>query len=164
MPKSKPKKTVILGVDPGLADTGFGVIEKQGTELKALDVGSIKTKAGLPDKQRLAEIHNGLSEIIKKYRPNIVAVEKLFFAKNVKTALAVGQARGVILLTIGENKLDLAEFTPLQIKQAMTGYGRADKNQIKEMVKIVLGLKSAPKSDDAADALAVAICCANSRR
>ena len=158
------KKTIILGIDPGLADAGFGVIEKSNTGLKVLDLGVIKTKAKTPDQNRLLEIRSGLEEIIKRYRPNIIAVEKLFFAKNVKTALSVGQARGVIILSAGENQLELKEYTPLQVKQALTGYGQADKRQIKEMVKIILNLNSLPKSDDAADALAVAICCANSTR
>ena len=151
-----------MGIDPGLADTGFGIIKKTGAQLIAVDFGCIKTKAGQPDKQRLAEIYQSLSQLIKKYRPDIVAVEKLFFCKNVKTAIAVGQARGVILLTVGENNLPLAEFTPLQVKQALTGYGQATKAQVKQMVKTIFRLAVLPKSDDAADALAVAVCCANS--
>lgn len=166
MPSSNAKKIIILGIDPGLADTGFGVIAKQGssTNMEAIDFGHIKTKAGVPDEKRLLEIYISLNKIIKKYQPDIMAVEKLFFAKNVKTAMAVSQARGVIILAAGKNKLELVEPTPLQVKQAVTGYGRADKNQIKAMVKIILKLSSEPKSDDAADALAVAICCANSKR
>lgn len=155
-------KTIILGIDPGLANTGFGVIVKDKTKLQMLDFGTIKTKAGLPDQQRLREIHQGLTQLIKKYHPATLAVEKLFFCKNVKTAIAVGQARGVIILTAGENNLQVVEFTPLQVKQALTSYGRASKQQIKVMVKVLLNLPTAPKSDDAADALAVAICCANS--
>lgn len=163
MPTSKSKIT-ILGIDPGLADTGYGVIEKTKSKLTVIDFGCIKTKAGTPEEQRLLEIHESLQQIIKKYKPDILAVERLFFAKNVKTAMSVSQARGVIILAAGENKLELIEYTPLQVKQALTGYGRASKDQIKEMVKIILNLARPPKSDDAADALAIAICCANSRR
>lgn len=163
MPTIKDKLT-ILGIDPGLADTGFGVIEKNKGQVTSVDFGCIKTKAGLPDKQRLAEIHTSINKLIKKFKPDVIAVEKLFFARNVTTALSVGQARGVIILAAGANNLELAEYTPLQVKQALTGYGRATKNQIKEMVKIILNLAQPPKSDDAADALAIAICCANSRR
>jgi crossover junction endodeoxyribonuclease RuvC len=153
----------ILGIDPGLADTGFGVIEKNGNELNVLSFGVIKTKAQQPTEQRLIEIEEGLEKIIKKYQPQIIGVEKLFFCKNVKTALAVGQARGVVVLVAGKNCLKLHEFTPLQVKQALTSYGKADKNQIQQMVKVILKLKNIPKPDDAADALAIAICCANSR-
>lgn len=163
MPTAKSKLT-ILGIDPGLADTGYGIIEKNKNQLTSVDFGCIKTKAGVPDKQRLVEIHKSINQLVKKYKPDIIGVEKLFFAKNVKTALSVSQARGVIILAAGENNLELLEYTPLQVKQALTGYGRATKNQIKEMVKIILNLGQVPKSDDAADALAVAICCANSRR
>ncbi|MBI3291033.1 crossover junction endodeoxyribonuclease RuvC [Candidatus Falkowbacteria bacterium] len=156
------KSQIILGVDPGLADIGFAIIEKQGGLLKAIDYGRVKTSASSPTQVRLKEIHQNLNKLIKKHKPQIIGVEKLFFAKNSKTALKVGEARGVIMLLAGENKLTLKEFTPLQVKMALTGYGQASKNQIKQMVKAVLGLPGLPKSDDAADALAVAICCANS--
>lgn len=166
MPRFKNKRNqtslIILGIDPGLADAGFGVIKKQGNELTTLDYGNIKTKAGVSDQNRLAEIEGVLTKIIKKYHPDIMGVEKLFFCKNVKTAIAVGQARGVIMLCGGQNNLKVMEFTPLQVKQALTGYGQADKNQIQQMVKIILNLKQIPKPDDAADALAIAICCAHS--
>ena len=162
MLKSNQRSMTILGIDPGLADTGFGLVRKTGNQLTMVDFGCIKTKAGQPDADRLFEIHDGLRQLIKKYQPSIMAVEKLFFCKNIKTAIAVGQARGVVVLTAGQHNLDLFEYTPLQVKQALTGYGRASKNQIKHMVKVVLNLASLPKSDDAADALAVAICCANS--
>lgn len=154
--------SIILGIDPGLADTGFGVIQKQGSKLKLVDYGCIKTSSKLAMENRLEEIYQSLAKLIKKYRPQIIAVEKLFFCKNVKTALAVGQARGVVILAAGQNNLPLYEFTPLQVKLALTSYGKADKNQVQQMVKIVLGLKQIPKPDDAADALAVAVCCANS--
>jgi crossover junction endodeoxyribonuclease RuvC len=160
--KRSPTSLIILGIDPGLADAGFGVIKKRGRELTTLDYGNIKTKAGVSDQNRLAEIEEALTKIIKKYRPDIMGVEKLFFCKNVKTAIAVGQARGVIMLCGGQNNLKVMEFTPLQVKQALTGYGQADKNQIQQMVKIILNLKQIPRPDDAADALAIAICCAHS--
>ncbi|MFA6215735.1 MAG: crossover junction endodeoxyribonuclease RuvC [Patescibacteria group bacterium] len=153
---------IILGIDPGLADTGFGIIEKLGSKLKMIDYGSIKTKAGEKSEQRLKEISESLNRLIKKYRPETMAVEKLFFCKNVKTAIAVGQARGVVILAAGQNQLKVVEFTPLQIKLALTSYGKASKKQVQQMVKIVLSLKQIPKPDDAADALAAAICCAHS--
>ena len=161
MPKSN-KTAIILGIDPGLADTGFGLIKKDGSRLTLIDCGSIKTKAKTPTEVRLMEIYQSLGKLIKKYKPDIIAVEKLFFCKNVKTALAVGQARGVIMLVAGQNKLLVEEFTPLQIKLALTGYGQASKKQVEQMVKTILGLKTPLKSDDAADALATAICCTNS--
>lgn len=158
----KQKSEIILGIDPGLADTGFGIIEKTGNKLKAIDYGCIKTQASLPMEKRLLEIQITLQNIVKKYQPDLMAVEKLFFCKNVKTALAVGQARGVVVLVCGQYRLPLKEYTPLQIKQALTSYGKASKNQVQQMVKVILKLKQIPKPDDAADALAVAVCCANS--
>ncbi|MFH1564318.1 MAG: crossover junction endodeoxyribonuclease RuvC [bacterium] len=164
---------IILGIDPGLATTGYGIIIKRGDNFLVVNYGTIDTApvspqsprgdcggAGFAD--RLEKIHNELDKIIKKYKPDVIAVEELFFAKNAKTALLVGQARGVIILTAIQSKVKIYEYTPLQIKQALTGYGRADKNQIQQMVRILLKLKSIPKPDDAADALAVAICCSNS--
>ena len=162
MPKSKSKKIVILGIDPGLANTGFGIITKKGNDLELIDYGCITTKASMTTETRLMEIFEGLEKIIKKYKPDNMAVEELFFCKNVKSALAVGQARGVVVLFAGKNKLKLQEFTPLQIKMALTSYGRASKGQVQQMVKIILNLKKAPKPDHAADALAAAICGANS--
>lgn len=149
---------IILGIDPGFADTGFGVIKNEGQIITHLSYGSIKThsKAQFPD--RLFSLHNELKEIIKKYQPSLIAIEKLFFAQNTKTAIDVGQARGVILLTAIQEKKEIVEFTPLQVKLAITGYGRADKKQIQEMVRILLQLKIIPHPDDAADALAIAIC------
>ena len=156
------KKIIIMGIDPGLADTGFGIIEKQDRNLTVLDFGSIKTGSELGTEDRLKEIYKNLNQLIKKYRPEKIAIEKLFFSKNVKTALAVGQARGVAILAASHNHLKIAEFTPLQVKQAVTSYGKADKKQIQQMVKVILNLKSPIKSDDAADALAIAICYAHS--
>ncbi|MBT3690174.1 crossover junction endodeoxyribonuclease RuvC [bacterium] len=158
------KKQIILGIDPGLADTGFGVISKEGQTLTMLDCGSIKTKPQTEFMDRLKIINFELKKIIKKHKPDIAAVEELFFCKNAKTALLVGQARGVCLLTIAEAKIEFTEFTPLQIKQAITGYGKADKNQVGQMVKFFLNLKEVPKPDDAADALGAAITCANTKK
>ena len=155
---------VILGIDPGIADTGFGVIEidKSGN-LICLDYGSIKTKAhtDLPD--RLEILNLELEKIIKKYKPKLISVEELFFCNNAKTAMVVGQARGVVLLTAKQNNVPIVEFTPLQIKQAVSSYGKASKNQVQRMVKMILNLKEIPKPDDAADGLAAAICASNNR-
>ncbi len=156
---------VILGIDPGIADTGFGVIEKnKDGNSRCLDYGTIKTSSKLDLPERLVILGKELDIIIKKYQPKIVGVEQLFFCKNVKTALTVGQARGVILYVIQQNNLLVAEFTPLQIKQAVSTYGQASKLQVQKMVKLILNLDIVPKPDDAADALAVAICSANSAR
>jgi len=160
--RSNSKNSIILGIDPGLADTGFCVKKKEGSKLVMVDYGNIKTKAKIPDETRLAQLNEALMKLIKKDRPQIMGVEKLFFCNNAKTAIAVGQARGVIMLCGGQSHLKILEFTPLQVKQALTGYGKADKNQIQQMVKVILGLKQIPRPDDAADALAIAVCCANS--
>jgi crossover junction endodeoxyribonuclease RuvC len=154
--------SIILGIDPGIADTGFGVIRQDRGKLSCLAYGSIKTaaKTELPD--RLFIINRELDKIIKKFKPNLLTTEELFFCKNVKTALVVGQARGVVLLTAKQNNLKVSEFTPLQVKQAVSSYGKADKQQVQRMVKLLLNLKELPKPDDAADALAIAICAANS--
>ncbi len=151
----------ILGIDPGIATTGFGVIEVDSQKLKLIDYGCILTKVGLSHGQRLKQIHEELDALIKKYKPQATAVEKLFFCNNAKTALIVGEARGVVILTICQNNLPIHEFTPLQVKQAVSAYGKADKKQVQQMVKLLLNMKEIPKPDDAADALAVAICCAN---
>ncbi len=161
MPISKPQ-LIILGIDPGLANTGFGIIRKQGNNLKVVDYGVIRTKSKAAAANRLNDIYQAVSKIIKKHQPDIIAIEQLFFCKNVKTASAVGQARGVIILAAGQNQLRIEEFTPLQVKMALTTYGRATKNQVQAMVKAILALEKIPKPDDAADALAVAICCGNS--
>jgi len=153
---------VILGIDPGIADTGFGIIKRDKDNLHCLGYGSIKTKSKTDMAERLETINQELNKIIQKYEPSLIAVEQLFFCKNVKTALIVGQARGVVLLTAKQNQVPLVEFTPLQIKQAVSSYGQASKMQVQKMVKLLLGLNELPKPDDAADALAVAICAANS--
>ncbi len=151
---------IILGIDPGLASTGWGIIKKGGSRLALIDFGCISTLPQSQFPKRLKEIHGALKKIIRKYQPSRLALEELFFAKNVKTALKVSEVRGVIQLTAIQSHLPIIEFTPLQIKQALVGYGRADKNQIQKMVKLHLNLQEIPKPDHAADALAVAITCA----
>ena len=147
----------IIGIDPGTGILGFGVIEATKGKMKLITAGVITTPAhtSLPD--RLGEIYNGLTEIITETEPSVMAIEKLFFAQNVTTAISVSHARGVAMLTGKQANLKIEEYTPLQIKQTMTGYGRASKKQIQEMVRIQLGLKEVPKPDDCADALATAI-------
>lgn len=149
---------IIIGFDPGLADTGYGIIEVAGNRFTCLEYGSIKTLARTTLSSRLVIIHKKISQLLKKYKPDRIAIEQLFFSKNVKTAMAVGQARGVLLLAIEQANLSAIEFTPNQVKQAVSAYGSAPKEQIQRMVKIILNLKEIPKPDDAADALAVAIC------
>ena len=151
------KKETILGIDPGFGRMGFGIIEKNGSDWQAVAYGCLETSAKTSFVDRLAELHEEMIRLIKIYKPTRVAVEKLFFFKNVKTATDVGQARGVILLSAVECNLPVDEFTPLQIKQAITGFGRAEKDQIQKMVAMILGLKCKIKSDDAADALAIAL-------
>jgi len=156
----KPK--IILGIDPGIADTGFGIIKKgENNKIECLAYGSIKTPAKMDLADRLEIINLDLATLIKKYKPDLMAVEELFFCNNAKTALIVGQARGVVLLTAKQHKTALTEFTPLQVKQAVATYGKADKGQVQRMVKMLLHLKEIPKPDDAADALAIAICASN---
>lgn len=158
------RSQIILGVDPGYGITGYGVIKVNGSKLDYLDYGVITTAKSEVFSERLKLLHQDLKKIIKKFKPNLIAVEDLFFYKNVKTAIKVGQARGVILLTCVLERVPVIEFTPLQVKQAITCYGRAGKGQVQQMVKAILNLKDIPRPDDAADALAVAICGANSCR
>ncbi len=158
------KKSIILGLDPGFADTGYGIIETDGRESRHIIHGTIQTSPKNLFSERLFQMHKKLKELFSLYQPSLVSIEKLFFAQNTKTALDVGQARGVLLLTAMEEKKSIVEFTPLEVKLAITGYGKADKKQIQEMVKILLHLKSIPKPDDAADALAIAICAAHQAR
>ena len=148
---------IALGFDPGTARLGYGVIASD-PDPRAIDYGIIATDADLPMAQRLVEIHEAVTELIQVFRPDAVAVERLFFAQNVTTAMTVGQARGVILLAAAQRGLPVAEYAPSEVKQAVVGYGKADKRQIQEMVRIMLGLESVPRPDDAADALAIAIC------
>lgn len=151
-------KKIIIGFDPGLADTGYGVIEEQSNKLVCLTYGSIKTPAKTQTSERLLTIYKKVTEIIKKYKPQVIGVEKLFFSRNVTSAMLVGQARGVVLLAIEEAGLPVIEFTPNQVKQAVSCYGAAGKEQVQKMVKLILNLKEIPKPDDAADGLAIAIC------
>jgi crossover junction endodeoxyribonuclease RuvC len=153
----------ILGIDPGTAITGYGVLEQQGNKLIPLSYGVIRTGPELGLAQRLNIIYDEVSKKIKLYQPDTMAVEQLFFNKNVRTALVVGHARGVILLCGSQANLPVVEYTPLQVKSAVVGYGTAEKKQVQEMVRILLGLEKIPKPDDAADALAIAICHAHSR-
>ena len=149
---------IILGIDPGIADTGFGVISKDKSDLKLIIAGSIKTNKNKKLPERIQEIYLAIGDLLKKYQPDLVAIEKLYFARNVTTALDVGQARGVVILAVKKQNINILEFTPLQIKQAVTGNGQATKRQVGLMVKTILKLKSIPKPDDAADAAATAIC------
>lgn len=156
-----PSSLTILGIDPGTATTGFGVVVSNGSRLQGIACGCINTKSDRSVQDRLHQIFLETKALIRKYSPDVVAVEQLFFGINVKTALAVGQARGVILLAAAASDVTVTEYTPLQVKQALVGYGRADKKQVQYMVKTILALDEIPKPDDAADALALAICHAN---
>lgn len=147
----------IIGIDPGTGILGFGVIEIDGSSVRMIDAGVIKTPAHTPLDERLEEIFDGLSEIIAETKPTVMSIEKLYFARNVTTAMSVSHARGVAMLTGRKAKLEIAEYTPMQIKQTITGYGKADKKQVQEMVRIHLGLREVPKPDDCADALGAAI-------
>lgn len=150
---------IIMGIDPGLATVGFGIISASGgTRFEAIEYGAVLTPAGEKIPDRLAEIFDNVSRLVKIYKPDAVSVERLYFNTNEKTAINVAQARGVILLAARLGNVPIYEYTPLQIKQALTGYGRAEKKQIMYMVKTVLKLESEPKPDDTADALAAAIC------
>ncbi|MGQ9631971.1 MAG: crossover junction endodeoxyribonuclease RuvC [bacterium] len=155
---------LVLGVDPGLATLGYGVVEERGGRLEVLDYGVLTTPADTPLPQRLESIYDGLTAIIRRYPLDSIAVEELFFARNIKTAISVAQARGVALLAAARSGVSVVEFTPLQVKQAVVGQGKAEKIQIQAMVRIILGLPEIPKPDDAADALAVAICGAHSAK
>jgi len=154
----------ILGIDPGTATTGFGLIKETQSRVLTLDYGVISTPANMPMDKRLMIIYDHMNELISKYQPESCAVEKLFFRRNVTTAISVGQARGVILLSLSKNNIPIAEYTPLEIKLAVAGYGVAEKKQVQTMVQSILELKSLPKPDDAADALAIAICHLHSKR
>lgn len=158
-----PRPRIILGIDPGFARLGFGVIEVSGSRCSASGYGVIETRAGDEFCARLLALAKGLKKAIKKYQPDIIAIEELFFFKNAKTALKVGEARGVAVYISAQANVPVREFTPLQVKQAVACYGRAEKLQMQKMVKTLLGMKEIPRPDDAADALAVALCCANTR-
>lgn len=148
-----------MGIDPGIAITGYGIIQTgPRNEYQCIDYGVVTTQAGTPDAERLSILYDELTALIQRYQPDSSAVEKLFFQKNVKTALAVGQARGVAMLTLAQANLPIQEYTPNDVKQTVCGYGNADKQQVQRMVQTLLHLDELPKPDDAADALAVAIC------
>ena len=149
---------IILGLDPGTATTGYGMIRVLGNRFQMLEYGVITAPAGLEMEKRLEIIYDSLEILIDKWKPQQVAIEELFFNQNITTAITVGQARGVLLLCCAKHNLPVAEYTPLQVKQALVGYGRADKKQIQQMVKMFLNLAETPKPDDAADGLAIAIC------
>ena len=155
---------IIFGIDPGFAITGYGVVEKLGNKYKVLDYGVITTKAGLDLSVRLNIMYEEIVRKFDQHKPDCVAMEELFFCKNLTTGIAVAHGRGVLLLATSQLKKPFYEYTPLQIKQAITGYGKADKKQMQKMVQVLLKLDSIPKPDDAADALAVALCCGNSER
>jgi len=159
---------IIAGIDPGTATTGYGIIKKlksKKSKLKVIDYGCIITESNLSSGERLRILSNKLNKLIKKYKPKVLAVENLYFFKNLKTAMPVSQAKGVILLAAAKKRIPVYEFTPLQVKMAITGYGKAEKKQVQEMIKVLLDLKKIPKftnkklGDDAADALGVAVCC-----
>ena len=152
---------IVLGIDPGTASTGFGVVESLGSRLRAVAFGVIETAAGVPLERRLADIHAGVGELLDEHRPAALAVEELYFGANVRTAFAVGQGRGVVLLAAGQRSVPARSYTPQQVKGAVCGNGRADKAQVGRMVARLLGLAAVPRPDHAADALAVAVCEAN---
>ena len=155
---------IILGIDPGTATMGWGVIRQEGNRLSYVQHGAVTTPSQWEMPRRLGRLFDGVTELVKGYRPETVAVEELFFNTNVTTAITVGQARGVVLLAAYRAGIEVAEYTPLQVKQAITSYGRAEKRQVQEMVKSLLCLREIPKPDDAADGLAIAVCHAFSSR
>jgi len=152
---------IVLGIDPGTARLGYGLVDRQGSQLTMLDYGCLETVNDRPLEQRLLLIHEGITELIETHRPEAVGVERLFFNKNTQTAMAVGQARGVVLLTAAQHGLPVLEYGPHEVKLAVTGYGRAPKDQVQRMVQLVLSMTELPRPDDAADALAVAVCTAH---
>lgn len=156
---------LVIGIDPGTAATGYGLIrELESGGIVSIGYGVISTPPTLPMSKRLLSLYDQLTKIITIHQPQIAAVEKLFFQKNVKTAISVGQARGVVLLALAQAGLNVAEYTPLEVKQAVAGYGGAEKTQVQQMVRVLLDMDEIPKPDDAADALAVAICHIHSHR
>ncbi|MGD8472928.1 MAG: crossover junction endodeoxyribonuclease RuvC [Anaerolineae bacterium] len=155
---------LVLGVDPGTAITGYGLVREEEGGLTLVDYGVITTPAGQPLPERLQTIYSGLADVARKHQPQQAAVEELFFSRNVRTALSVGHARGVALLALADAGLAIYEYKPLEIKQAITGYGGADKQQVQEMVRLLLSLDHVPQPDDAADAVAVAVCHIHSAR
>ncbi len=155
---------LILGLDPGLATTGYGLVEGDGTAMRAVEYGVIETPPNTPLGARLAQLYHEIRALLERCHPHSAAVEELFFATNARTAIMVGEGRGVILLALAEAGVPVVEYTPLQIKQAVTGYGLADKQQVQQMVQLLLSLSDVPRPDDAADALAASICHYNALR
>jgi len=155
---------IIMGVDPGYAIVGIGIIEYVGNKFRPIDYTAITTPAKMGTVERLQKLYDGMNELIDRYHPDEMAIEELFFNSNQKTAINVAQARGVLLVAAANRGLPISEYTPLQVKQSVTGYGRSDKRQVQEMVRILLHLNAIPKPDDAADGLALAICHAHSRK
>ncbi|RCX17508.1 Holliday junction endonuclease RuvC [Anaerobacterium chartisolvens] len=155
---------VIMGIDPGFAITGYGVVKYEGNKFSVIDYGAVTTQSSMKLPDRLLVLSDRLGELIERYKPGAVSIEELFFNKNIKTALTVGHGRGVAVLAAARSGVEVFEYTPLQVKQAVAGYGRAEKSQMQQMVKIILNLPSIPKPDDVADALAVAVCHAHSHR
>lgn len=156
------KKSIrTLGIDPGTSLLGYGIIDQVGNKYQAVTYGTCRTAPRLVNAQRVKTIYQHFLELIKQYQPDQIALEKLFFFKNEKTVMAVSEVRGVLLLVAAEQNIPVREFTPLQVKQAVSGYGRAEKSSVQKMVQLILGLAVVPKPDDVADALAIAICCAN---
>jgi len=161
MAGAESQTVVVLGIDPGLANTGYGVVVRRGGRLLALDGGVIQTPAELSAERRLAQIYTAVSALIDEHQPHAMALEELYFGQNVRTAFAVGQARGVVMLAAGQQGIPCSGYTPQQVKAAVCGSGRAQKDQVARMVMVLLGLTEEPQPDHAADALAVALCHAN---
>lgn len=162
--EGKTLQMIIMGIDPGFAITGYGIVKYEGNRFSVLDYGAVTTEASMKLSQRLLVLSQQLELLIMQHKPDAVAIEELFFNKNIKTALTVGHGRGVAVVSAARCGVDIYEYTPLQVKQAVVGYGRAEKAQIQQMVKSILNLSKIPKPDDVADALAVAICHGNSHR
>jgi crossover junction endodeoxyribonuclease RuvC len=156
-----PQRMIVLGIDPGLANTGYGVVARDGARLAALDGGVIETRAGVPQERRLADIHAAIDVLLAEHEPDVVALEELYFGQNVRTAFAVGHARGAVMLAAGQRGVPCASYTPQKVKSAVCGNGRAPKEQVARMVQALLALPQTPASDHASDALAVAICHVN---
>lgn len=155
---------IIMGIDPGFAITGYGIVKYEGNKFSVIDYGAVTTKASMAFPDRLLLLDRRLEELIKEYKPSAVSVEELFFNKNIKTAIAAAHGRGIALVSAARCGVDVFEYTPLQVKQAVVGYGRAEKSQVQQMVKLILNLPEIPRPDDVADALAVAICHGHSCR
>jgi crossover junction endodeoxyribonuclease RuvC len=155
---------LVLGIDPGTAITGYGLVAQEGDALRLVECGTVQTSPRSPLPERLRVLHTGLMDVLARWHPSEAAVEELFFSRNARMALAVGHARGVALLALAQSDVAVAEYTPMQVKQAIVSYGKGSKRQVQEMVRLLLGLDAVPEPDDAADAVALAICHLNSSR